>query len=107
MIVIFEHYESILKTIKDTHRKLKKAKDGAEIEQLNAILIAANDESAALLKEMEKAIDNMQDRTIKCVMRMRYLCGMTVKDIASETYYHPSNIYRFLKKAKEETERPP
>lgn len=70
------------------------------------------DKLTSLRDNINKTIDAVQDRTLRALLRYRYICGMTFEDIAKEMNYSSFHVRRrlhtnALKKVQEALESTP
>ncbi len=87
----FDRYNACLARL----RRLKPGGQAAAPGALNRRR-ALDAELTALRAQLARHIERIPQEPVRCVMRMRYLCGMAVEDIAQETYYSGRHVERLM-----------
>ena len=103
---LLEQYPDLVKEIRnqteenlrDLQESTKDSKTNAAIAELAALLVDNTRNSIELAREIEKEVSAIDDAKIREVLRMRYLDGVTWREIGDIFDMEPASVMKAVRK---------
>ncbi len=87
-----------LENLRDLQESTKDSKTNAAIAELAALLVDNTRNSIELAREIEKEVSAIDDAKIREVLRMRYLDGVTWREIGDIFDMEPASVMKAVRK---------